>query len=197
MGFELFKYYGYLFKWTLLTIPMGFIGYYIKKNNIISVIILMPALILLSFLGLGYLDSALHHFPNHLLSFVSCFAIIIITVLNLFDKTKLRILAFVLTILFASAFLFLKGGFLNTEFEVIKSINEYNIQAEELSISSYKGTDKGDVKLIPYENSYNIKLMGREKGKYNFTLIDENKKEYLFEYYFDKKQNTVILKKTN
>ena len=29
MGFGLFKYYKYWFIWTLLTIPMGFIGYYI------------------------------------------------------------------------------------------------------------------------------------------------------------------------
>lgn len=33
MGFGLFGYYKYWFIWTLLTIPMGFIGYYIKKNK--------------------------------------------------------------------------------------------------------------------------------------------------------------------
>ncbi len=32
MGWKLFKYYRYWFIWTLFTIPMGFIGYYIKKR---------------------------------------------------------------------------------------------------------------------------------------------------------------------
>jgi len=48
-GWNLFSYYNYWFVVTLLTFPMGYIGYYIKKDNILSVIILLPMLILLSY----------------------------------------------------------------------------------------------------------------------------------------------------
>ena len=44
---------------TLACLPMGFIGYYIKKDNILSIIILLPMLILLSILGLGFLNSTI------------------------------------------------------------------------------------------------------------------------------------------
>ena len=65
---------------------MGFIGYYIKKNNIVSVIILLPMILLLAYLGLGYLTSTIENFPHHLLSCISCFALIIIIPYYLFDK---------------------------------------------------------------------------------------------------------------
>ena len=48
LGFGLFMYYKYWFLWTLACLPMGFIGYYIKKKNIISMIILLPMLLLIS-----------------------------------------------------------------------------------------------------------------------------------------------------
>jgi hypothetical protein len=92
MGFGLFKYYRYWFIWTLLTIPMGFIGYYIKKDNIISAIILLPALILLAYLGLGYLSSAINSFPHQILSSIMCFSTIIIVVLNIFKKSKQKLI---------------------------------------------------------------------------------------------------------
>ena len=50
------------------------------------------------------------------------------------------------------------------------------------------------VKLIKFEDSYNVKLMGRKGGKYTFTIGDGIEDMYSFEYYFDKEQNTVILK---
>ena len=34
MGWGLFIYYKYWFIWTILTIPMGYIGYYIKKDEL-------------------------------------------------------------------------------------------------------------------------------------------------------------------
>ena len=82
MGFGLFKYYRYWFIWTLACLPMGFIGYYIKKKNIISMIILLPMLLLLAYMGFGYFISMISNFPHHLLSFIACFFIIIMVVLN-------------------------------------------------------------------------------------------------------------------
>ena len=74
LGWNIFVYYKHWFLWTLLCFPMGFIGYYIKKNNIFSVIILLPMLVFLAYIGLGYLSSTIYSFPHHLLSFIACFA---------------------------------------------------------------------------------------------------------------------------
>ena len=48
MGWKLFGYYPYWFKWTLATIPMAFIGWYINKKNWLSLIILSPILFVLT-----------------------------------------------------------------------------------------------------------------------------------------------------
>ena len=193
MGFGLFKFYKYWFIWTLLTIPMGYIGYYIKKKNILSVIILLPMFILLVYIGLGYLNTAINSFPNHILSAISCFAIIIIVVINLFDKLKLRLLAFVIPIIFAIGYILFNGSLVNNDFETIKMLNEYNFDGE-VNVLNYSGTKHGNVGLIPYDDSYNVKLIGQKGGEYKFTLVDENNK-YSFKYYYDKDQQTVILEK--
>lgn len=55
MGWGLFGYYRYWFMITLLTFPGAFIAWYIKKDNILSGIILSVALVMLCFHGVGYL----------------------------------------------------------------------------------------------------------------------------------------------
>ena len=194
MGWGIFSYYKYWFIWTLLTLPMGFIGYYIKKNNILSAIILLPMFILLSYLGLGYLNSAIDNFPHHILSCISCFAMIIIVTLALLDKLKLRLLSFGIVALFMISFIILKGGFGSSEFEVVKSLNDYNFNGDVI-VSSFYATKKGEAALIALdENSYNIKLNGRKGGNYTFELKDENDNVYKFEYYFDEQSVSVVLK---
>lgn len=54
MGWGLFMYYKYWAIWTVLTLPMGFVGYYIKKNNIWSALILSGPIFLLLIEGIGY-----------------------------------------------------------------------------------------------------------------------------------------------
>lgn len=109
LGWKLFGYYKYWLIWTLLTIPMGYIGYYIKKQNIISVIILLPMLLYQAFGGISYLESALESFPYHLLSTVFCFVSIIIIILGIFDKKKYRIILLGVISLFTIILFFIKG----------------------------------------------------------------------------------------
>lgn len=194
MGWGLFKYYRYWFIWTLLCLPMGYIGYYIKKNNIFSLIIVLPMLILLAFLGLGYLNATIESFPHHFLSFLFCLAAIITIILNLFDKTKLRVLAFGVIALYVIGNIIVIRGLVNSEYEVVRSLNEYNLSGK-VEVTSFSGTKNGDTKLIKLDDGYNIKLKGIKGGKYRFDLTDENNKLYSFEYYFDKKLKSVILKK--
>ena len=44
------------------------------------------------------------------------------------------------------------------------------------------------------EGYYSAKIRGKQNEKYTFTIKDEKKKEYKFEYYYDKEQKAVILK---
>ena len=192
MGWSLFSYYKYWFIWTLACLPMGYIGYYIKKNNILSVIIVLPMLIFLSYLGIGYLNSLLENFPHHLLSFIFCFGSIILIVLNLFDKLKLRLISFGVVFV-ATILLIIKVGILNNTFEIVTPLDIPDLEGT--AFVSNISNSKGKVELIPLEESYNVRLSGTKGKKYTFEVTDESNKTYSFKYYFDGNKKTVILKK--
>lgn len=197
MGWELFKYYKYWFIWTLACLPMGFIGYYIKKKNIISMIILLPMLLILAYMGLGYFSAMINNFPHHLLSFIACFLIIILVVLNLFDKTKYKIILLSIVAICSIVFIFFKGGIINAEYETYKTLDNYGIDfVGKIEVTSFSGTAQGNVEVITSTDEiHSIKVCGIENGKYNFTVTDENEMEYSFEYYYDKEAKTIVLNK--
>ena len=197
LGFQLFKYYKYWFMWTILTIPMGFIGYYINKKNIISLTILLPMLMIVAFQGIGYFSSVIENFPHHLLSLVACCAIIIIVLFSIFDKKIYKIIGLSIIILFTIIYILLKGGIFNQEFETYRSIDDFGITYEgKLYVSYFSGTANGNVTITQsIEHTHTVKLNGRKKGKYKFSIIDDNNIEYEFEYYFNKDKSTVELKR--
>ena len=113
MGWGLFGYYRYWFIWTLLTLPMAFVGWYLKKRNWVSVLILSPMILLLASHGVGFIQSAIKNPPYHLLSGIFCFAQIILYPFALFDKKRDKILTLVIGLLCTLAVLisiFLTGG---------------------------------------------------------------------------------------
>lgn len=113
MGWGLFGYYRYWFIWTLLTLPMAFVGWYLKKRNWVSVLILSPMILLLASHGVGFIQFAIKNPPYHLLSGIFCFAQIILYAFALFDKKRDKILTLVIGLLCTIAVLipsFLTGG---------------------------------------------------------------------------------------
>ncbi len=70
MGWGIFIYYKYWFIWTILTIPMGYIGYYMKKEKWYSLLILVPMLVLLSTGVEISLSGLIYSFPRHLINFI-------------------------------------------------------------------------------------------------------------------------------
>ena len=73
-------YYRFWIAWTIGTIPMGFIGYFMKKDKWWGLVILTPMLIFLGLHYSGFLNQTIYSFPYHLLSTLFCF----ITLLFLF-----------------------------------------------------------------------------------------------------------------
>ncbi|MBO4853838.1 MAG: hypothetical protein J5482_01665 [Oscillospiraceae bacterium] len=97
-GWELFVYYPPWFVWTLLTIPMGFVGYYMRKEKWWSLLILVPMLVFVGYHYMGFLNEAVSFFPNHLLSTVFCAATVIIYPLFIFKKKKLKMAGLIISI---------------------------------------------------------------------------------------------------
>ena len=193
MGFGLFRYYKYWFILTLFTFPMGFIGYFIKKKNVLSMIILLPMLILLAYQGIGYFAQMMEKFPYHILSFIVCFLFIIIIIMNLLDKKGLRITAFSIVAVVTLGFALYTGGIVNGKYETFKNLDSYDITLEgETYISYFSGTEQGEVEIIETApDVHSIIIRGRKSGKYEFTISDDNNHEYTFEYYYDEETKSV------
>ena len=195
-GWNLFSYYKYWFIWTLLTIPMGYIGYYIKKDNIFSIIILLPMLILLAIIGIGFLSSTLENFPNHLLSSIFCFTAIILIILGVLNKKKNIIITFAIIITFIIGYVLISNGILldtYKKYEAYEDLKEYGITlSDEYYVSGFFSTEQGTAELIEKEGKYVLKLTGIKNATYKFGIASEDDKQIMFEYYFDDNGKLVL-----
>ena len=195
MGWGLFGYYRYWFYWTLACLPMGFIGYYINKKNLISVIILMPVFVVLMLLGIGYFSKAVENFPNHLLSGIVCFAIILFVTFNLFDKLKYKLLTLGLCVIALITFFILRVYENNLKYETYRTLEGFEIELTgELNVTYLSGTDSGEAKIILNEPPYSIRISGYKGAEYKLTITDEANHSYDFTYSYNEDEKTVELK---
>ncbi len=196
MGWRLFGYYKYWFFWTLACFPMGFVGYFIKKKNIISLLILSPIVIALVYMGLGYINSTIENFPHHLLSGIFCFAQIIAIAVYLFDKKIYKILLLGIAFITITVMTIVRGGIADSKYETYRSLGEYDITfVGKAKVVTFTGTKQGNAEVINSEDYYTLKISGYKKGEYSLTIEDESGNSYDFKYHFDNKQKTVILER--
>ena len=147
-------------------------------------------------LGIGYINSAIDTFPHHLLSGISCFAIIIVVTLCLFDKLKYKLITFALCLIIIISTFILGVNKANSKYETYRMLdsNEFALVGE-VYVTSFAGTDEGHVEIIKGEDAYSLKITGYIGAEYEFTITDENDNEYSFEYHYDKEGKTVELDK--
>lgn len=195
-GWHLFSFYKYWFIWTLACLPMGYIGYYIKKDNILSVIILLPALILLSFLGIGFFRSAIENFPHHLLSGIFCFTSIIFIILGVLNKKKNKIITFGIIILFIIVYILISNGILFNkykQYETYEDLKKYDvILSDEYYISAFIGRGHGSAEITEKSGKYVLKITGIKNTTYKFAITCNTGKQMIFEYYFEGDGNLIL-----
>lgn len=90
-------YYRYWFIWTIATIPMGLIGYYMKKDKWWGLIILAPMLLLVGEEYGRYLSNTMFSFPRHLLTTIFCFTTLIIYPIAIFKNKKIKIIGVIIS----------------------------------------------------------------------------------------------------
>ena len=199
MGWDLFRYYPYWFKITLITFPAGFIGWYMKKDQWYSGLILSSMIILLVFTGIGYIHGFEDTFPNHLVTTIYCFGIIPVFIFGIFRKWQPRLLAALITVIAAIILVLTTTGL--TKYETYR--NTYDLENGEFSefqfqgdpyVDSWSGPGKGKVEIIDAGDlGYTLKINGEGEGVYYFSITDNTDTEYHFRYHFDKVADTLIL----
>lgn len=90
-GWGIFQYYRYWFVLTLFTFPAAYVGWYIKKKNWLSLLILMPILILLALICKDDIRQTIYNFPHLLLASAFCIAQILLYLYAFTEKLSQRV----------------------------------------------------------------------------------------------------------
>ena len=104
VGWGLFHYYLYWFIWTILTIPMGYTGYYLKKDKWYGLLILTPILILLSTSVKVSLSGLIYSFPHHLINLILVISTLIISPLAIFKNKYLKYIGLAISVILIIVF---------------------------------------------------------------------------------------------
>ena len=173
-GWDLFKYYKYWFMWTILTLPMGFIGYYLKKDKWWTFIILVPMLVLTAYSAYGYGTKALYWMPYHLLSTLFCFVALLIYP-GVIENKKSKCVAYVISLLIICGvgFLLFQKPFEYKTTIGVSDSEEFGSFDDNYKVS-LEDNKYGDV-WIEYDEgleTYLINVTFKHGGKTKFILED-------------------------
>lgn len=177
-------YYRFWIIWTICTIPMGFIGYFMKKDKWWGLVILTPMLIFLGFHYSGFLGQTIYNFPYHLLSTLFCIITLLLYPICIFSNKKVKVAGTII-----SAFIILTMSiialFNNTTYNTVVLTN--NGEAGAVFDNTYtvylEDSSYGDVS-IKYDDGledYLIEAKFKKTGKTNLILEDSNGNKEIYE----------------
>lgn len=117
-GWGLFGYYRYWFLWTILCFPMGFVGYWMKKDKWWGLLILLPMIGLTAYSYLAYFSDFLFERPRYLLISLFCICAMLLYPAAIFRSRKIRTVGVTISaviIVAATALCLLKPPVYSTE----------------------------------------------------------------------------------
>ncbi|MBP3799789.1 MAG: hypothetical protein ILA19_02280 [Bacilli bacterium] len=189
-------YYRFWVLWTIFTIPMGFIGYYMKKDKWWGLLILTPMLIFLGFHYSGFLGETIFYFPHHLLSALFCIVTIIIYPIFIFNNKKIKVAGLIISFLIIitmTCIILIKNTTYNTT--ILVSDSETN-QVFDNNYKVYLENDKLGKVYIEYDKNledYKVTAEFKRAGKTNLILEDTTGNKTI--YKIDVKRNKCDIKK--
>lgn len=175
-GFGIFRYYNYWFIWTLATILMGYIGYYMKKNKWWSLLILIPIMLLLGIHYYHYLKELIYSFPYHLMTIIFCLITLLMYPTCIFKERKIKVIGIVISILII----------------IISTILAFSYK------TSYKTSllISNDSHNIYFDNTYNVYIDDSKLGNVYIEYVDEIG-EYAINADFNKTGKTILTLEDN
>lgn len=107
LHWQIFMFYPRWFIYTLLTLPGAYLAWFVKKDNVLSSIILSVATSILIVQGFDFLRSCINHFPNNLLSCLYCFILAIWLTLSLLKNKKNQMISLFINLLAIAGSIFI------------------------------------------------------------------------------------------
>ncbi|MBQ7187181.1 MAG: hypothetical protein IJR91_06075 [Ruminococcus sp.] len=96
MGWGLFGYYKNWIGWTLATIPMGAVGHFVRRGDVISSLILAPMTVFLAVHLYTYTGEVKNKFPHHLVTAILCAVFIAVTILGIARTKNAKIVSWLI-----------------------------------------------------------------------------------------------------
>lgn len=194
-GSNLFRtYYFNWFIWIILCLPMGYIGYYMKKDRWWGYIILLPMILMDAEMYGAYLSDFMFSYPKYILITIFCAATLIIYPLYIFNNKKIKITGLIISIILIVGLTII--DILNPPIyktQIMASNEEHQLD------NTYKAylTDSkyGNIEIIYDSNleEYMLEASFKKEGKTN--LIIESPTGEKQEYTVDIKRDTYDINK--
>lgn len=186
---NLFSYYKYWFIWTIFCLPMGYIGYYMKRNKWWSYLILFPMIVLTAYEYMTYLIYFTFSYPKYILICLFCICALIVYPLYIFENKKIKLCGVVISsllIIIVSIF-----GFMNPMHYKTQIMSNGKKHKFDDTYKVYLENDKyGKVEIIYLKNigNYMVQAEFVKEGKTKMTLEDVNGNKKI--YNLDIKRDT-------
>lgn len=175
-GWGIFQYYKFWFILTLCTFPAAYIGWYIKKKNWLSLIILMPMLILLALIAKGGINHVIYEFPHLLLMVVFCVAQILLYLYVFTENVAQKIAGFLAPIIVVAATLLMPK---TVDFSSTQFLPDNPVLTEN-AVVTVDNTDVAGIRVSNPGEDSTIFIHAHAYDKTSFTIKDGDK-----EYHYD------------
>lgn len=185
MGWGILGYYRTWFIITLFTFPAAFIGWFIKKKNWLSVLILSPMIVSLGMVAYGTAEQTIDNFPRMLLASLFCLFQIIVYILVFFPKKSQKIVGVVLVIITAVIMIFDSS---KLDMTVEDSLPDYPKLSAEATVS-VEDPEIADV-VFKDPQEAELRISAHKYGKTDIIITDGDKElRYTIEIFKDKGVN--------
>lgn len=166
-------YYRFWFIWTIATIPMGFIGWYMKKDKWWGLLILAPILAFLGYHFGQYLGMTMFSFPKHILTTLFCAITMILYPLVIFNDKKIRLAGILIGIIILIVFTFL----------TLQQPQGYD---------TYILANGGSEGVI-FDDSYKVYLEDESLGTVDIRFVEQGLNDWVVHALFNKAGNTEVI----
>ena len=182
-GWHLFAYYKYWFIWTLLTLPMAYIGWHIKKKSWLALLILAPALFTLTEYSIDAFYFSSRHFPFRLVTAIFCLAQALIYLYAFTSNLRQKALGFIVPVTTVlTVFLMTPRFDINATYFLPDNpilVENAVIRVEDAVIAEVSIAETGENSMIHiHSNHYGVTSMtiqdGEKEFRYTLEIYEDN-----------------------
>ena len=182
LGWGLFRYYKFWFILTLCTFPAAYIGWYIKKRNWLSLIILLPVMCLLAYMCKDGIKHVIYSFPNLLIMVLFCIAQVLLYLYVFTEKVSQKLVGALVPAVFVAVMLLLPQ---NVDFSTSQFLPDSPALTEN-AVAAADDTGIADIAVNGTGEDSTVLIRAHAYGATSFTVKDgENEYRYHIRIYED------------